>query len=129
MGKKQVFISFDYDHDTDLKNLLVGQIKHQDTDLEIAGISTKEPIAANGYEHARRRIKCCDVLIVICGEYTYKAMGVSAELNIAHEEKTPYFLLWGRRDKHCTRPLNAFHTDIIYKWTLSNLKALADGVR
>jgi hypothetical protein len=32
-AKTKVFISFDYDHDVDLKNLLVGQAKNDDTPL------------------------------------------------------------------------------------------------
>jgi hypothetical protein len=31
MAKKRVFISFDYDHDEALKNLLVGQSRNADT--------------------------------------------------------------------------------------------------
>lgn len=129
MNKKQAFISFDCDHDTDLKNLLVGQCKRQNPGFKIVDMSIREDIDTNGSKNARRRIKCCDLLIVLCGEYTYRATGVSTELNIAHEEEIPYFLLWGRRDKHCTRPLNALRTDIIYQWTWSNLKALVNGVR
>lgn len=29
MAAKRVFISFDYDHDEDLRNLLVGQVQHR----------------------------------------------------------------------------------------------------
>jgi len=31
MAKPRVFISFDYDHDLDLKNLLVGQARNDDS--------------------------------------------------------------------------------------------------
>jgi hypothetical protein len=36
MAKTRVYISFDYDHDEDLKILLVGQSMHSDTPFEIA---------------------------------------------------------------------------------------------
>ncbi len=42
MAKTRVFISFDYDHDADLKTLLVGQAKNQDSPFEIADWSVKE---------------------------------------------------------------------------------------
>ena len=129
MAKKRAFISFDFDHDADLKTLLVGQSKHPDTDFEIVDMSIKEAIATNWREHARRRIKGCDVVVVICGEYTYNAMGVSAELNIAREESVPYFLLYGRADKNCTKPPSALSSDKMYKWTWDNLKALINGSR
>ena len=34
--KKRVFVSFDYDHDSDLKTLLVGQVRNPDSPFEIA---------------------------------------------------------------------------------------------
>lgn len=45
MGKKRTFISFDYDHDLDLKNLLVGQARNTDSPFEITDMSIKETIA------------------------------------------------------------------------------------
>lgn len=126
---KRAFISFDYDNDSDLKVMLVGQSKHPDTDFEIADLSIKEAISSNWKDRARTRIKGCDVVIVICGEYTNLANGVAAELQIAQEEGTPYFLLWGRSDKPCVKPITAKPTDKIYKWTWDNLKALAGGAR
>ncbi len=41
-SKVKVFISFDYDHDVDLKNLLVGQAKNEDSPFEITYMSVKE---------------------------------------------------------------------------------------
>ena len=69
------------------------------------------------------------MVIVICGEYTDIATGVSAELEIAQEEGTPYFLLTGRSDKTCVKPIAAKSTDSIYKWTWDNLKLLINGGR
>ena len=39
MAKKRTFISFDYDHDSDLKNLLVGQARNPDAPFEITDMS------------------------------------------------------------------------------------------
>ena len=91
MAKKRTFISFDYDHDLDLKNLLVGQSKNPDSPFEIADFSIKEPLSGDWKQKARTRIKGCDVVVVICGEHTDRAAGVSAELAIAQEERVPYF--------------------------------------
>jgi len=129
MAKKRVFISFDYDHDLDLKNLLVGQAKNEDSPFEIADFSVKEAISEDWKKKARTRIKGCDVVAVICGEYTDTAAGVSAEVKIAQEEKVDYFLLGGRKDKTCKKPKEAKSTDKIYKWTWDNLKALIGGTR
>jgi len=129
MAKKRVFISFDYDHDLDLKNLLVGQAKNEDTPFEIADFSIKEAISEDWKKKARTRIKGCDVVAVICGEHTDTASGVSAEVKIAQEEEVDYFLLWGRKDKTCKKPKAAKTSDKVYKWTWDNLKALIGGAR
>ena len=129
MSKKRTFISFDYDHDSDLKTLLVGQAKKLDSPFEITDMSIKETIARDWKENARRRIKGCDVVIVICGKYTNSASGVSAELNLAQKEHIPYFLLWGRTEGNCVKPTTAKSTDQIYKWTWDNLKNLIGGAR
>ena len=127
--KTRVFISFDYDHDIDLKNLLVGQARHPDSPFEITDMSIKEAISKNWKENARRRIKSCDVVAVICGKYTNSASGVSAELKIAQEEGVPYFLLWGRTNEVCIKPVVAKNSDKMYRWTWDNLKSLIGGAR
>jgi hypothetical protein len=129
MAKKRVFISFDFDHDEDLRNLLVGQAKNPDSPFDIADWSVKEPLTGNWKEKVRERIRRTDLTIVICGEWTHTATGVAEELRITREEGKPYFLLWGRADKKCTKPKTALESDKIYKWTWDNLKKLIGGAR
>ena len=90
--KVPVFISFDYDHDDDLKLLLVGQAKHDDSPFSIEDWSIKEP-SSDWKEKARTRIKRVDQVIVMCGKHTDTATGVNAEIGIARDEKKQYFLL------------------------------------
>ncbi|MCS7092153.1 MAG: TIR domain-containing protein, partial [Patescibacteria group bacterium] len=87
--KVRVFISFDYDHDVDLKNLLVGQAKNEDSPFEITDMSVKEELTGDWKEKVRQRIKRVEQVIVICGEYTDTASGVAAELKITQEENKP----------------------------------------
>jgi len=129
MAGKRVFISFDYDHDEDLRNLLVGQAKNPDTPFQIADWSVKEMMTGNWQEKVRTRIRQTELLIVICGEYTHTATGVSVELTIGRSEQKPYFLLEGRNGKNCTKPTAALSTDKIYRWTWDNLKLLIGGAR
>ena len=129
MTKKRAFISFDYDYDSDLKNMLVGQARNYNSPFEITDMSIKEAIDRNWKENARRRIKSCDVVIVICGKHTNTATGVSAELKIAQEERVSYFLLWGRSDEICVKPSAAKDSDKVYKWTWDNLNLLIGGSR
>jgi hypothetical protein len=129
MAKKRAFISFDFDHDEDLRNLLVGQAKNPDSPFDIADWSVKEALTGNWKEKVRVRIRKTDLTIVICGEWTHTATGVAEELMITREEEKPYFLLWGRSDKTCTKPKTALASDKIYKWTWENLKNLIGGAR
>jgi hypothetical protein len=125
----RVFISFDYDHDEDLKNLLVGQARNPDSPFEIADYSVKEPLTGDWTKKVREKLKLVGIVVVICGEHTDTANGVSAELQIAQELEKNYFLLWGRSEKTCVKPKAAKASDKIYKWTWDNLKALVGGSR
>lgn len=129
MARKRTFISFDYDYDLDLKNLLIGQARNDDSPFQIVDLSIKEAISKEWKDKARGRIKSCDIVIVICGEHTDTATGVSAELTIAQEEDVPYFLLRGRADKTCVKPKASKSSDSIYNWTWENLKILINGGR
>jgi len=128
MAKKRTFISFDYDHDARIKDLLVGQSRNTDSPFEITDMSIKQTIKTDWKSNARTRIKGCDVVVVLCGEHTNTALGVSAEIKIAKEEGIPYFLLKGYSEKACTRPTQAL-TDKLYNWTWENLKVLINGGR
>jgi Thoeris protein ThsB, TIR-like domain len=129
MARKRAFISFDYDHDEDLRMLLAGQAKHPDSPFDFVDRSVKEPLSGDWRAKVRRRMDNVDVVIVICGERTNAASGVAAELSIARETSKPYFLLAGRSDRICTKPTSALFTDKIYRWTWDNVKALIAGNR
>lgn len=129
MAAPKVFISFDFDHDEDLRNLLVGQAKNPDTPFEIGDWSLKQALEGDWKAKVHARIKKVDQVIVICGEHTDSATGVGVELGFTQEEKKPYFLLNGRNGKTGKKPTNAKSTDKIYNWTWDNLKSLIAGNR
>lgn len=129
MAKTRVFTAFDFDNDEDLRNMLVGQSKHSDSPFELADWSVKEAMTGDWKTKVRTRIRSVDQVIIMCGEHTDKAVGVSAELQISQEEGKPYFLLYGRSSKTCKKPTAAKATDKMYKWTWDNLKSLIRGNR
>ena len=129
MAMPRAFISFDFDHDEELRNLLVGQAKNPDSPFNIADWSVQEPFTGNWKEKVRDRIRRTDLTIVICGAYTHSANGVAAELAITRDVENPYFLLKGRPNKTCTKPATAGDSDKIYNWTWENLKKLIAGAR
>ena len=115
MSQARVFVSFDIEHDRELYERLLVQAGR--SGFFVSGRS--EPLAATDLsnEQVRRRIREADEVIVICGEYTDASQGVSAEVRIAQEEKTPYFMLWGRRESLCTKPTGAKSAEGMYRWT------------
>jgi len=129
MAKKRVFISFDVDHDEGTKKMLALQAKLQDSPFDFIDASIKEPLAGDWKEKVRRRMTNIDLVIVLCGEYTHMANGVSAEVTIAQEKNVSYFLLAAYSDKNCTKPTSAKTEDKVYKWTWDNLKILIGGAR
>jgi len=129
MSSKRTFISFDFDHDEDLRNLLVGQAKNSESPFSISDWSVKEPLTGNWKEKVRARIRRTELTIIICGEWTHTATGVAEELMITREEGNPYFLLWGRNGKTCNKPTSALPSDKIYSWTWDILKLLIGGAR
>ena len=129
MEKKRVFVSFDFDHDEDIKLLLAGQAKHPDSPFDFKDASIKEHLYGDWKDKVRRRMDNIDMVIVLCGTSTHTAKGVAEELAIAREKGKPYFLLAGRSDKACTKPTSARAEDKVYKWTWDNLKALIGGAR
>ena len=129
MANKRVFTSFDFDHDEDLRNLLVGQSRNPDSPFDLADWSVKEPMTGDWKAKVRTRIKKVDQVIVMCGEHTDTATGVNAELLIAQDEEKPYFLLKGRKNKTCKKPQSTKTSDKMYDWTWDNLKILIGGGR
>lgn len=127
--RKRVFISFDYDNDESIKILLAGQAKHEDSPFDFKDASVKEHLTGDWKEKVGRRMANIDVVIVLCGEKTHTAKGVSAELEIAKDKKKEYFLLKGYSSKTCTKPTAASSTDKMYAWTWDNLKNLIGGAR
>ena len=129
MATKSVFISFDFDHDNNLRGSLVGQAKDQDSPFRITDWSLREPITEKWKKKVRDIIRRTDLTIVICGEHTHDAAGVAAEVTIVQEEKKPYFLLKGRRHKTCKKPRSARREDTIHPWRWPTLKKLIDETR
>ena len=129
MAKQRIFISFDYNNDDDIKIMLAGQAKLPDSPFDFTDASVKEHLSGDWKEKVKNRIRNCDQVIILCGVYTDKAHGVAAELEIAQEIDTPYFLLQGRSSKKCSKPSTAKSGDKMYEWTWLNLKALIGGGR
>lgn len=125
MAKARVFISFDFDNDLSLKNLLVGQSRYDDSPFEISDWSLKEAAPESNWEkEAEAKIKRANILCVIAGKKTYNASGVLKEIKITDSLiKQNYsikkFELIGHPDVICPH-VDGAGTRIA--WTWPNLK-------
>lgn len=126
---KRVFISFDYDNDKDLPGNLRAQAARPDSPFSIIDQSLQESVDEKWREEVRKRIRNSDLVIVMCGEHTDQASGVTAELTITREEDKPYFLLKGRMKRTCKPPKSALRTDKMHQGTWANLVRLIGGER
>ena len=117
MSKLHIFVSFDIEHDGELYERLLAQSTTPSSGFAVLGGSERLTATDVWSERVRRRIREADQVIVICGEHTGASTGVSAELRIAQQERTPYFLLWGRREIMCTKPIGAKSAEGMYSWT------------
>ena len=121
MSKKKVFISFDYDNDLNLKNLLAGQAKLEDSPFDISDWSMKEAAPEKDWEDkALSRILRSDIVVVIAGKKTYKASGVKKEVKMARENDIPIIQI----KPQGTNPIRVENAGVLYDWTWDNLKKL-----
>ncbi len=117
MPNVRIFMSFDRENDEDLHDLLLEQSRRQSSGFEISARSEATTMTDRWDDKVRRQISEVDEVIVICGEHTASSVRMNAELRIAQEEQKPYFLLWGRRERMCTKPAGSKRDDSMYSWT------------
>jgi hypothetical protein len=123
MRRIHVFVSFDVEHDEELYAEFLAQSRIPRSIFAVSGGSGSASECAGVWsERVRREIRAADEIIIICGEHTDCSERVGVELRMAQEERRPYMLLWGRRDRMCTKPATARSADGIYSWTTEILR-------
>lgn len=82
-GKPNTFLSFDFD-DVNEVNLLRGQAKNENSDIDFSDYSVKEPINSKKSEYIKRqitdRIRKCSTVVVYVSENTSKSGWVDWEV-------------------------------------------------
>ncbi len=123
MAKKRIFVSFDFDNDKALRELIVGQSKLPDSPFNVADYSLKEAAPQRDWEaKARRAIARSEVFIVMLGPKTRKANGVLKEVRMANELSKPKFQIIGYRGG--SRGWAVPAAGVVYPWNWDNLKKL-----
>ncbi|MDP4148550.1 MAG: TIR domain-containing protein [Bacteroidota bacterium] len=125
LSRTKVYISFDYDRDKALKDLLVGQANNEGSPFEIADGSLHEAEPDDEWEEkARERIGRADTVIVLLGHKTHRAPGVLKEVKIARELGKRVIQIIGYKDRQYTRVPQG---GVLYNWTWENLVKILGG--
>lgn len=122
MAKKRIFVSFDFDRDKVLKDFIVGQARNGKIPVEIVDTSLKEakPMA-KWQQKAEAAIKRSQLVVVMVGQQTYRALGVLKEVEMARRNQIPIVQIIGRPD---TKPKRVENAGRLYSWTRDNLEKL-----
>src|SRR5258707_11600731 len=96
MAKIRVFVSFDFDNDSKLRDFIMGQSRNPDSPFEVADHSLKEAAPEKDWEaKAHAAIARADKFIVMLGSRTRWAPGVKKEVAMAKELGKPRFQIIG----------------------------------
>lgn len=123
MAKTPVFVSFDFDNDSTLRDFIIGQAKLSDSPFSVIDHSLKEAAPARDWiDKARRAIGRCDVFIVMLGSKTRNAPGVLKEVRIARELGKRMVQIIGYRNG--SRDWRVPNAGTVYRWDWANLKKI-----
>jgi len=122
MSKKKVFISFDFDQDKVLKDLLIAQSRNPNCPFDVIDSSLKEAAPEKNWEEkAAKKILQADLVIVLVGAQTHRAPGVLKEIGLARKHHKKIVQIIGHKDGQYKRVPRA---GILYRWTWGNLKKI-----
>lgn len=97
MATLNIFVSFEFDKDDDLKGSFYTQAKRH-TLHRIRDFSLREAYeTAEWKEKARSAISRCDAVIVLIGEDTHNAPGVRTEVSVARQLEKPILQIRPRK--------------------------------
>ena len=120
---KKVFVSFDFHNDSGIKNFVMGQAKLPTSPFWGADWSMKEAAPQHKWEEeAERRIKQCDIVLIMVGRQTYKAEGVLKEVGLARKHNKQIAQIIAYSD--LVNPTPVADAGRLYRWNWENLKAL-----
>jgi hypothetical protein len=134
-SKPRVFVSFDFDHDRGLKDLLIGQTKNGRTPFGAVDYTLKEARPQATWESdALRKIRASGVFLVLLGPQTRRAPGVLKEVVMAQNVRVQRGQL-GRSPLRIAQLLPANGTTAwsvpnagrVYRWTYDNMVKILHG--
>ncbi|PIT88976.1 MAG: hypothetical protein COU27_02785 [Candidatus Levybacteria bacterium CG10_big_fil_rev_8_21_14_0_10_36_7] len=121
--KKKVFVSFDWHNNRNIKNFVMGQAKLPASPFWGIDYSMREAAPQQSWEDiAERRIKQCDLVLIMVGSKTYQAGGVLKEVAMARKHEIPVAQIIAYKDLMNVTPVP--NAGRLYRWSWDNLKEL-----
>jgi len=117
---KRIFISFAVE-DKNLRDLLVGQARNENSPFEFIDMSVKQPWDSQWKTNCRTKIKGCDGLLAIVTPNTKNADGQLWEISCAKDEFVPRRGIWGMAEDN--KESNKVKDLVITYWTWDNIKS------
>ena len=118
--KKRIFISFAME-DIELRNLLVGQARNDNSPFDFVDMSVKQPWDSAWKTNCRTKIKGCHGMIAIITKNTKNASGELWEIKCAKDEGIPCIGIWGHSDEHLNTLPNEIMPLRVMDWNWSNI--------
>ena len=118
--KKRIFISFAME-DVELRNILVGQARNDNSPFDFVDMSVKNPWDSAWKTNCRTKIKGCHGMIAIITKNTKNASGELWEINCAKDEGIPCIGIWGHPDEHSQTLSDEITPLRVIDWNWSNI--------
>ena len=120
MSKLDIFVSFEFDRDANLKNNFYEQARKH-TQHRVRNCSLNEAYPDEQWKReARKAIAECDVVVVLIGQDTHNAQGVVVETDIARSLHKPVIQI--RPQGRPYNGLTRLEEPISWKWKAINAK-------
>lgn len=127
MSKNRIFISFAIE-DANLRDLLVGQAKNENSPFEFVDMSVKKPWDSQWKTNCRVKIKGCDGMLIIVTKNTKNADGQLWEVKCAGEEGIPRRGIWGYSDNRPISLPKELEGIRVVNWTWPNISNWLDSL-
>ncbi len=120
MATLNIFASFEFDKDKNLKNSFYEQARNE-TRHRVHNCSLHESYPDEHWKgRAREAIRQCDVVVVLIGEDTHNAPGVMVETDVARSLNKPVIQVRPQRRPY--QGLTRLGEPIPWKWRAINAK-------
>jgi hypothetical protein len=127
MANPRIFTSFAIEDET-IKNLFIGQAKHDKVPYDFVDMSVKEPWSESWKTNCRAKIKGCDGVIVLITKNLKKATGAIWEINCAKDENKPILGVY-MKDASITDTPDALDGIKKVTWTWDNIATFVNGLK